>query len=81
MSNSAQNRTFAVALKAARQGLGYTLADLADELGEGAAPTPLADLTAWEGGKAAPREWERPQVEAVERALGADGTLVDALGW
>lgn len=81
MSNSSQNRAFALALKAARQGVGYTLDDLADELGEGSDPTPLVDLTAWESGKAAPREWERSQVEAIERALDAGTSLTEALGW
>jgi len=81
MSNASQQRAFRVALKSARQGVGYTLADLADELAEGAAPTSFDELTAWESGAGAPREWDRPAVDAVERCLGTAGSLVVALGW
>lgn len=81
MSNASQNRAFRIALKAARQGVGYTLQDLADELGEGDAPTSADTLTAWEAGKEAPREWDRPAVEAIEAALGAEGALTEPLGW
>ena len=81
MSNAKQNQAFSRALKAARQGVGYTLQDLADELGEQADGASLDTLSSWETGKGAPREWDRPEVEAVEKALGADGTLVEALGW
>lgn len=81
MSNANQQRAFRMRMKAARQGVGYTLQDLADELGEGEFPTSLDDLTAWENGKGAPREWDRDAVEAIERAIGADGALTEALGW
>lgn len=81
MSNATQNRAFSIAFKAARQGVGYTLQDLADELGQTSAPTDLATLTSWEAGKDAPREWDREAVEAAEQALGVAGTLTEALGW
>ena len=81
MSNATQNRAFRIGLKSARQGVGYTLDDLAGELGQSEAPASLETLTGWESGKDAPREWERPVVEAVERALGAEGALTEALGW
>jgi transcriptional regulator with XRE-family HTH domain len=81
MSNATQNRAFRMALKTARQGAGYTLQDLADALGEGEDPVSVDTLTAWEAGKEAPREWDRPVVEAVEAALGDEGTLTAALGW
>ncbi|MCU1453524.1 MAG: hypothetical protein JWN46_1670 [Acidimicrobiales bacterium] len=81
MSNAAQNRAFRMALKAARQGAGYTLQDLADALDEGDAPVTLDTLTRWEAGSEAPREWDRPVVEAVEAALGDEGSLTGALGW
>ncbi len=81
MSNASQNRAFRIGLKAARQGVGYTLDDLAGELGETDAAVSLETLTAWESGKEAPREWDRPSIEAIERAVGAEGALVEALGW
>ena len=81
MSNSSQLRVFRIALKSARQGLGYTLDDLADELAQADDATPVEDLTAWENGKSGPREWDRAAVEAIERTLGAEGTLTEALGW
>lgn len=81
MSNAKQNQAFSRELKAARQGSGYTVQDLADELGETDTPVDVATLTAWENGKEAPREWDRPTIEAVERSLGADGTLTEAIGW
>ncbi len=81
MSNATQNKAFARELKAARQGLGYTVQDLADELsGADDAPS-AATLSAWENAKEAPREWERVTVDAVETALGTDGSLAEALGW
>ncbi|HEY4377849.1 MAG TPA: hypothetical protein VGM93_11860 [Acidimicrobiales bacterium] len=81
MSNASQVRAFSNAFRSARQGAGYTLQDLTDEVAETDPEASLETFTAWEGGKAGPREWERPTVEAVERALGVEGTLVDALGW
>jgi transcriptional regulator with XRE-family HTH domain len=81
LSNANQNRAFRIAFKAARQGAGFTLQDLADELGAGGSEASLDTLTAWESGKDAPREWDRPDVEAVERTLGVDGQLSEALGW
>ena len=81
MSNATQNRAFRMALKAARQGVGFTLQDLADDLATNDVDASLDTLTRWEDGKEAPREWDRPAVEAVERTLGVEGTLIEALGW
>ena len=81
MSNAKQNQAFSRALKAARQGVGYTLQDLADEMGELDDGASFDTLNSWESGKGAPKEWDRAEVEAVEKALGADGALVEALGW
>ena len=81
VSNATQNKAFARELKAARQGLGYTVQDLADELSAGDDPPSAATLNAWENAKESPREWERETVDAVEAALGTDGSLAEALGW
>lgn len=81
MSNAQQNKAFSRELKSARQGSGFTVQDLADDLGAGENPVDLATLTAWENGKDAPKEWERDAVEAVERSLGCEGTLTEAIGW
>ncbi len=81
VSNATQNKAFARELKAARQGLGYTVQDLADELSAGDDPPSAATLSAWENAKESPREWERDTVDAVEAALGTDGSLAEALGW
>ena len=81
MSNASQNRDFRIRLKAARQGAGFTLGDLADELEACGKDISLDAITAWENGKDAPKEWERPIVEAAEVVLGAEGQLTEALGW
>ena len=81
MSNASQNRDFRIRLKAARQGMGFTPGDLADELTACGKPIDVDTVNAWENGKDAPREWDRPLVEAAEVILGAEGQLTDALGW
>lgn len=81
MSNATQNRDFRIRLKSARQGAGFTPGDLADELTACGQAVDVDTVNAWENGKEAPREWERPLVEAAEVVLGAEGQLTDALGW
>ena len=81
MSNASHNRDFRIRLKAARQGAGFTTGDLADELTACGSAVSVDTVDAWENGKAAPREWERPLVEAAEVVLGAEGQLTEALGW
>ena len=48
MSNASQNRDFRIRLKAARQGAGFTLGDLADELEACGKDISLDTITAWE---------------------------------
>jgi DNA-binding transcriptional regulator YiaG len=81
VSNASQNRDFRMRFKAARQGVGFTLQDLADESAQSEHAVDLDTLTAWENGKEAPREWEREAIETLEVTLGAEGTLTEALGW
>ena len=81
MSNAAQVLAFRGVLKSARQGAGYTLADVVDELATADIEVSLDTVTAWEAGGQAPQRWERPVVEALENALGVPGVMVEALGW
>lgn len=81
MSNASQNRDFRMRFKSARQGAGFTPQDLADELEACGKPVSVDTVNDWENGKDAPREWDRPLVEAAEVILGAEGQFSDALGW
>ena len=81
MSNATQICDFRIRFKSARQGAGFTPGDLADELAACGKDITVDEVVNWENGKGAPREWERPIVEAAEILLGADGQLTDALGW
>ena len=81
MSNATQTRDFRIRRKSARQGAAFTPGDLADELAACGKDITVDEVVNWENGKGAPREWERPIVEAAEILLGADGQLTDALGW
>ena len=81
MSNATQTRDFRIRLKSARQGAGFTPADLADELAACGKDITVDEVTNGENGKGAPKEWERPVVEAAEILLSAEGQLTEALGW
>lgn len=80
MSNATQTRDFRIRLKSARQGAGFTPGDLADELSASGSDITVDTVIAWENGKDAPREWDKPVVVAAEIILGAEGQLTEALG-